>query len=776
MAVPGSWRYVFCALVFVLVVSLSGCIAHQGQNGGGGGGQSTTVTVTSTSTSVGTGGTDNFTATVTGPQDTAVTWNVNNVQNGNATVGTITPGTCGTTLCAVYNAPASVPNPATVSVTAVSVADGTTSSAVTVTITASSVKVTVTPASANVDAGATANFTATVTGSTNVGVTWSVNGNPNGNSTVGTITATSTATGSSATYTAPATAPSQSQNITITAQAQADSNASASATATIPPIVVTLSPISTVQIPVGGTQTFTASVTGATDTSVTNWQVNSIPNGNSVYGTIQGVTGNTALYTAPAIVCAMPCPITITAVSSSDSTSSGSVQGNVHVIVTVSPAQDTIGQGANLQLTSTVTGAPSGATTSVDWSVSCASCTGQQTGGIVDPNNPGLYIAPGLQSGINSIQASVNATSAFDPQQFGTALMTVAKNDPLGTATPSTAAAAQITCPAFTGGVSGATCYKLNVACDGVVNWNAYLKVNTPGTPTGTVILGTGEGGSSLYDNSPDFIASGFNGGDMVVQSLLAPAAGPSFTTVQVSFGAPFDNSASVANGWMQGPGGVRRLACRYATVADWVYKNIHNLSTTAPYCATGNGGGAGAIGYAVSEYALAPEFSMIELTGGPVMTLLHQGCNVCGQYQGADPCPGASPQNMCFTTSGTADGSSGAIDTAYQAVGQTTPTLCTNGVNADNTQFSRFLSDSILDDPGVSPALPIPYPPTYVNVLFGLSDSTNAVPQGFAWRNGVGPTPPVPACAASTPQAVPSTSEGSAQIVTDIQAHCALQ
>src|ERR1035437_2640893 len=47
------------------------------------------VTVTSSSTSVLLGATQQFTATVTGTSNTAVSWSVNNVAGGNATVGTI---------------------------------------------------------------------------------------------------------------------------------------------------------------------------------------------------------------------------------------------------------------------------------------------------------------------------------------------------------------------------------------------------------------------------------------------------------------------------------------------------------------------------------------------------------------------------------------------------------------------------------------------------------------------------------------------------------------
>lgn len=74
------------------------------------------VTVAPSTTAANTGGVQQFTHTVTGAANTAVTWSVNNIAGGNATVGTITAG-------GLYTAPASVPAPATVAVRATSVAD-----------------------------------------------------------------------------------------------------------------------------------------------------------------------------------------------------------------------------------------------------------------------------------------------------------------------------------------------------------------------------------------------------------------------------------------------------------------------------------------------------------------------------------------------------------------------------------------------------------------------------------------------------------------------------
>jgi len=78
--------------------------------------------------------TQQFTATVTGTTNTAVTWQVNGVSGGNSTVGVITTTIPGTTGESLYLGPASVPSPASVSVTAISQADPTKSASATVTI------------------------------------------------------------------------------------------------------------------------------------------------------------------------------------------------------------------------------------------------------------------------------------------------------------------------------------------------------------------------------------------------------------------------------------------------------------------------------------------------------------------------------------------------------------------------------------------------------------------------------------------------------------------
>jgi uncharacterized protein (DUF1800 family) len=267
------------------------------------------VSITPGSASVQTGATRQFTATVTGTANTAVTWKVADIVGGNATVGTISA-------TGLYTAPATSPG-MPISVSATSQADPTKKATAVVTVT-NPVVVTVSlnPASASVQVGLTRQFNATVAGSANTAVTWQVNSVTGGNAATGTIS-------TSGLYTAPAAVPAGA--VTVTAVSQADNTKSASATVTVtaPPIIVTISVApASVGVPTGGTQQFTATVGGSANTAVT-WQVNNVTGGNAATGTID----STGLYTAPAAIPAGA--ITVKAVSQADATKSATASVNV---------------------------------------------------------------------------------------------------------------------------------------------------------------------------------------------------------------------------------------------------------------------------------------------------------------------------------------------------------------------------------------------------------------------------------------------------------------
>src|SRR5437016_9533000 len=86
-----------------------------------------TISISPTAASVVTTKTQPFTATVTNATNTAVTWQVNGVTGGDSTHGIISAS-------GLYTAPSAVPNPATVTVSAISQADPTKSASATVAI------------------------------------------------------------------------------------------------------------------------------------------------------------------------------------------------------------------------------------------------------------------------------------------------------------------------------------------------------------------------------------------------------------------------------------------------------------------------------------------------------------------------------------------------------------------------------------------------------------------------------------------------------------------
>jgi hypothetical protein len=713
------------------------------------------ISLSPATATVNAGGQQQFTANVSGVTNPTVAWLV----EGGPNYGTISVGSPSTT--ATYTAPASAPaGGGTVTITAqVQGTSATGSSAVT--IMPAVVGITLLPATVTVGSGSTQLFTAAVTGTTDQAVNWVVVGGANN----GTIVS-SPPNSLTATYTAPTLpAGANSQTITVTAQSQADTSKQASAAVTVtPPSTLTVSPAG-VSIPVGGTQPFTASQSGVT------W---SVAAASGCTAANVGSINSSGLYTAPpvsAILPASPCPIEVTAAPSSGP--SGSALANLRVAVAItnlasSPA--TIGVGANWLYTASVGGA-SVANQGVIWSSSTnnpGSCT--NPGGLfpslvspyTDPNG-GFYYAPVC---LPSSPMTITATSAFDPIQSQSTTVTVQQPDPVGSATLTSTTT---NCPAGIGGTTGASCYTLDVACPGVADWpNTYLKVNQPtGTPVGTVILGTGSGGNYVYDNdTPDFFYTDtqgdtVNGGLAVVQGILDDG----FTTVQVAF-SPLDNPTQFSNGWLTGPGGVRRLACRYATVAQWVYANIQKSNVSVPMCATGNSGGAAAIAYALTIYGESNLFAMVETTSGPPMTRLDWACS--SQSMTADfTCNSLPTQNLPFNFSLS---EAEIIDPAYPS-GEP---FCSNAVNGTGTQAPTdlFLSDSILGGPQPTPTVD---PPTYVNIVLGGADTTAAVQQGQHWGPAVGATNKV--CVSDAPHALPAapSGDGVTQIVTDIQNLCKL-
>ncbi len=380
---------------------------------------SVTVTVEPTSALVALGATQQFRATVTGSTDTTVEWEVNEVANGNAISGTV-DGT------GLYTAPAVMPNPASVTVTAISQVNPGDHASASVTLQAGGA-VSVLPATATLAPGGAQIFSASISGSGTLagGIAWDVNGVTGGNTTAGTIVVNGA---TSAVYTAPATIPSPA-TVTVTAASEADPTKSGSALVTIACSAPNGIAPPSAQVALGQAQAFTATFCGAAGAQVA-WDVGGISGGNSVVGTIVATGLANASYTAPANVPGTN-PVTIHA------TESGSILAAAitivsNVTVSVLPTSALLATGQRVTLTPTVTNTSE---MSVSWSVN-GIANGNATVGQIcqQASSPCVaptgaspasvdYLAPATAPTANPV--AVTATSVADASKSASALITV---------------------------------------------------------------------------------------------------------------------------------------------------------------------------------------------------------------------------------------------------------------------------------------------------------------------------------------------------------------
>ncbi|HEV2388833.1 MAG TPA: IPT/TIG domain-containing protein [Candidatus Acidoferrales bacterium] len=236
-----KWRRYACAAA---ATALAGLLAACGKSS-----TPTTITVSPSAAVVVLGGTQPFTAGVSGNSNTGVNWSLSGTGCSGTACGTISTS-------GIYTAPTTIPTPNTVTVTATSQAVTTATATATVTLD-SGVRVQVTPSSATVGTNETIILSATVTGTTNTGVTWTVGGTANGSSSVGQICqvgsnpcAAPTGPVNTVAFLAPASAPASSP-VDVAAVSVADSTQQAtvpvSIFAQVAPVVSTISPSSAAQ-------------------------------------------------------------------------------------------------------------------------------------------------------------------------------------------------------------------------------------------------------------------------------------------------------------------------------------------------------------------------------------------------------------------------------------------------------------------------------------------------------------------------------------------------
>ncbi|MBW6454623.1 MAG: SBBP repeat-containing protein [Trueperaceae bacterium] len=320
------------------------------------------VAIDPTGAALAPGGTQSFTATVSGTLNTAVIWS--------ATGGTLE----GTGNTVVYTAPEVA---GIYVVTATSLEDASRSASAAVSV--GEVAVSLDPPSAVLEAGGSQAFTAIVTGTRYQAVTWSATG--------GTISGS----GNTITYTAPATA----GDYQLIAVSRDDTTKSATADITVGTVVVVIDP-TRATLDTSESRGFTATVSGTRYATVS-WSATG--------GTISG-SGNTITYTAPAT----PGDQTLTATSNFDSNKSAAASVRVReVVVGIDPVSAEVATGVSIVLTATVTDAR---TSAVVWSA---------TGGTFSGTGPSVtYTAPDAGGTYH-----VTATSVASPHKSATATVTV---------------------------------------------------------------------------------------------------------------------------------------------------------------------------------------------------------------------------------------------------------------------------------------------------------------------------------------------------------------
>ena len=416
------------------------------------------VTVTPTNGSVVLGGQATFIAAVTNTTDTAVSWSVGSVPGGNATQGTITSA-------GVYTAPADMPSPETVQVTATSHADSTKSATGTLAIT-SDITLSLTPNPASVELGATQAFQATVTSSgyPDTTIRWSLSG-PACAGGCGTVDA-------SGNYTAPRTLPSPAST-TLTAQSVADPSKQISAAVAITSSF-TLQLSAPSSVPAGGTATIVATLTpvpGSNPSAALAWTLSGPGCSGSSCGTLTVVTtqsasgsplADSATYTAPGTP---PSPNTVTVTVTPQADPSKKTQATLAigagVNVSVSPSTATLAANHRVTLNAQVNGTSNAG---VIWSVNGIAGGNTAFGQIcavgsnpcqmvTNTTAPQVeYLAPGAIPSPNPV--SVAAVSAADSTKSASAQVTVL-NHVLVSVQPGSVTLSPLAVQGFTASVLG---------------------------------------------------------------------------------------------------------------------------------------------------------------------------------------------------------------------------------------------------------------------------------------------------------------------------------
>ena len=353
------------------------------------------------------------------------------------------------------------------------------------------------------------------------------------------------------------------------------------------------------------------------------------------------------------------------------------------------------------------------------------------------------------KAGPTAASLSVADNAAGSPQSItikGNGV-TPSNVDPMGTAAGIETACSSI--QANQGEPNG-VCYNVETTCPGIADQIVGVKVNNPSGTKGTVTFMVGGTGLEWYDQSFKF---GTDAIDMVAQR--------GFTTAQLSFYSPPANypPGGTFAGWLSGPGGLRALSCRFATVSVWVRDHIRQQN--APFCHTGNSAGSGAPFYALAYYGFNSYYNFVELTSGPPFTHIDKGCICVPEQFNQVTCGGTRSQSECYRQ----DDASQFLDPAYDP----TTHICSDSLSGDTTYKQKFINDS-LDTPGAAKN----FPNVDIHFVFGGQDSGPEEPQALELIQVITAKNPITySCVLDAPHPIADVLDGAQQIANDVIAGC---
>ena len=163
-----------------------------------------------------------------------------------------------------------------------------------------------------------------------------------------------------------------------------------------------------------------------------------------------------------------------------------------------------------------------------------------------------------------------------------------------------TVTTADIECP--DGSREGSQCRRVVVTCPDIDEASAQLRLSGPAADiahTGTIVLTTGGPGTFPYYGSAESITG----------KMIDTFVSDGLLTVEVKWEEP---------GIWHGDSRAITLACRYATVARWMYDNLHEGGEETLFAAQGNSGGAAQIAFGLAHHGLDEVIDLANLGGGP--------------------------------------------------------------------------------------------------------------------------------------------------------------